>query len=252
MPGKVPTQVWPVMVQSPLPQHLPDGQVQVPPTQLLPLVQSLLVQQFADGMQLLPQIFWPLGHWQAPPLQTCPPMVQAWQLLPLVPQAEVVLPAMQVVPEQQPLPHELELHTHTPPTHCWPLEQAALLPHLQPVAEQLSEVKVLQLTQPTPEEPQLEGQLEVTQLLLEQQPEQELELHWHTPLTHCWPAAHGEPEPQAQAPAAEQLSALMPQMLHEPPVWPHAPVVVPAWHWPLWQQPPLHAVRLAEPQKPVH
>jgi hypothetical protein len=245
-------QVWPVTVQSPLPQQCPDGQTQLPPEHCLPLVQSLLEQQLPDGMHEVPQIFWPEGHWQAPPEQICPPMEQVWQPLPPVPQAPVVLPGRQLLLEQQPFMQEVELHTQAPLTHCWPLAQGpGLLPHLQPLEVQLSATKLLQLTQPTPIEPQV-GKPGVTQLLDWQQPLHAFELHWHTPLTHCWPGEQGEPPPQAQAPEAEQLSALMPQIVHELPVWPQAPVVLPGWHWPLWQQPPLHALRPAAPQKLVH
>jgi hypothetical protein len=255
VPGSGVEQVWPVMVQSPLPQHFPAGQVQAPPTHCLPLVQSLLVQQFPDGMQIPLQSFCVLVHWQVAPLQICPVVLvlQSWQRLPPVPQAAFEPPPRQLLLEQQPLVQELELQTQLPLTHCWPLAQGPLLlPHLQPVALQLSAVKVLHAWQPAPLEPQLFGKLVVTQLFDWQQPAQALPLHWHTPPTHCWPGEQGSPDPQAQAPAAEQLSALMPQMLQEVPVWPQAPVVLPGWQLPLWQQPPLQAVSPAEPQNDVH
>jgi hypothetical protein len=46
----------------------PVGQTQAPPWHTeLPTVQSELVQQFDDGMQLAPQTFWPAGQVHMPP-----------------------------------------------------------------------------------------------------------------------------------------------------------------------------------------
>jgi hypothetical protein len=54
--------------------------------------------------------------WQAPSTQGSP-AAQVWQVLPPLPQAALVLPAMQTLLRQQPL-QEVELHTHWPPTHA--------------------------------------------------------------------------------------------------------------------------------------
>jgi hypothetical protein len=68
---------------------------------------------------------------QVPPRQMCPlPLVaQSVQRLPLTPQVLSPLPAAQVLPEQQPIGHEVTVQRHTPLTHCWPLPQGGLAPH---------------------------------------------------------------------------------------------------------------------------
>ena len=129
---------------------------------------------------------------------------------------------------QQPVGHEAELQTQWPPTHCWPATQAApVVPHWHtPVAEQLSATLALQVTHAAPPEPQLDVERAMQLVPLQQLLGHEVALHTHAPPTHCWPLAHGGPEPQAHAPAV-QVSALMPQPTQVAPLVPHAPVVVP-------------------------
>jgi hypothetical protein len=57
--------------------------------------------------------------------------------------------------------------------------------------------------------------------------------------------------PQRQAPPALQVSAGRPQAVQLPPPTPQALGRLPAWQLPLWQQPPLQAVRLALPHDEV-
>ena len=44
---------------------------------------------------------------------------------------------------------------------------------------------------------------------------------WQLPLTHVWPPPHGGFTPHAQAPEAEQVSALLPHAVHTAPAVPH-------------------------------
>jgi hypothetical protein len=74
---------------------------------------------------------------------------------PFVPQVEDE-GALQVVPLQQPLGHDVELQTQAPPTHCWPAAQAGLLPQRHaPLVEQLL-APMPQLTHAAPAGPHWE------------------------------------------------------------------------------------------------
>jgi hypothetical protein len=53
---------------------------------------------------------------------------QAMQVPPMGPQA-LKPGGAQVWPEQQPVVHDVELHTHEPLTHCCSLLHAAFTPH---------------------------------------------------------------------------------------------------------------------------
>jgi hypothetical protein len=68
-------------------------------------------------------------HVQLPPTQPSATFPQLAHAAPFVPQADAVGLAMQVVPEQQPLGHELASHTHWPLVQCCPDEHERPLPH---------------------------------------------------------------------------------------------------------------------------
>jgi hypothetical protein len=76
----------------------------------------------------------------------------------------------QVAPSQQPLGHEVALHTHLPATHLCPAPQAAAAPHTQvPAAEQPSARVASQPTQTAPPLPQVASTCGL-QVAPEQQP----------------------------------------------------------------------------------
>jgi hypothetical protein len=144
-----------------------------------------------------------------------------------------------------------------------------VLPQTQapPALQRLARV-VLQAVQVEPDAPQADVDGDAVQVPVTppaQQPEQEVLLHWHWPLTHCWPTAQATPEPQAQVPLELQLSevatAPMLQPTHTEPPLPHwvvereAPVrqVPPAVavQQPLGQELPLHW-QVAAPPVPTH
>jgi hypothetical protein len=148
-----PTQRWPLAQTGPLPHlHAPPAQVSAPMPQLVqapppvphalvePTLQTLPLQQPVGHEVALqthapPTHAWPDTHiaplpQAQPPIDEQPsaPMPQLMHVDPPVPHAlaDVVV---QLVPEQQPLGHDFELHTHAPATHCWPGAHAAPLPH---------------------------------------------------------------------------------------------------------------------------
>jgi hypothetical protein len=75
----------------------PDGQAQAPPAagQVWPPTQSVLLQQLVDAMQVVPHSFWPDGQAQAPPATA-----QIWP-----PLQSVLL--QQLVDAMQSVPHSL-------------------------------------------------------------------------------------------------------------------------------------------------
>jgi hypothetical protein len=240
---------------------VPLGQVQAPvvpvTTHFEPGIeeQSLSLQQVPLAMQRLtrPQRYVPAAQPQVWLGRQELLLIVCWQFWQVVPRPQAVgeVPARQLVPEQQPPLHEVELHWQAPFTHCWPETQGLPRPQRQlPALLQLSALITLHAVQPTPLMPQL-ANADGKQLFDEQQPPgQELGVHWQLPLTHCCPEAQGPFAPQRQAPADEQVSALMPQTPQLRPSMPQAAGVLPGLQLPPWQQPPLQAVWLAPPQEP--
>jgi hypothetical protein len=69
-----------------------------------------------------------------PPAQIRP--AQFWQALPALPQLVLLVPGKQVVPEQQPLGHDVRSQVQTPVTQRWPAAHGPPAPHWQaPVVE---------------------------------------------------------------------------------------------------------------------
>ena len=109
-------------------------------------------------------------HLQPPAVQLSALVPQVVQVAPPVPHALVEVPALQVVPLQQPLQVTLS-QTQLPETQCRFEVQAELLPHRQtPDDEQLSAVLLLQVVQFAAPVPQLLSVGGLTQLLPLQQP----------------------------------------------------------------------------------
>ncbi len=124
------------------------------------------------------------------------------------------------VPEQQPVVHDVELHSHEPLTHCCPLLHAAFTPHWQaPMLLQLLAVKVLHTMHGEPPYPH-----ESMDRWLHVDPEQQPVLHVsaqpvHAPDAQLWPFG---------------------QLAQAPPPEPQAPSVLPVWHVVPAQQPVGH------------
>jgi hypothetical protein len=93
----------------PVPQVTADDVAHVDPEQQ-PLGQLVVLQSL-----------------QTPPAQIRP--AQSWQAAPPAPHALLAVPVRQVVPEQQPLGHDVRSHTHAPLTQRWPMPQGAPVPH---------------------------------------------------------------------------------------------------------------------------
>ncbi len=117
------------------------------------------------------------------------------------------MPVRQVVPEQQPLGHEVRSQTQAPLTQRWPVPHGAPVPHWQaPVAEQWSEAAP-QLTQALPETPQLATPAVLHVVPLQQPLLHESASQMQAPLTQRCPEAQADPAPHEQVPADEQPSA---------------------------------------------
>jgi len=68
-----------------------------------------------------------LLYWHACETQLLP--MHDLQVVPPVPHAELLVPATQLFPMQQPLGQETLSQTQLPPTQCLPVAQAGVLPH---------------------------------------------------------------------------------------------------------------------------
>jgi hypothetical protein len=211
-----------------------------------------LLQALGGTHALPPQV-------QVPALQLTQLPRQVTQAPPLSPQ-KVVESAVSQMPfvSQQPetAPHEATVHLQVPFEQVKPLPQGGLVPHWQPPLTQVSAIgtgePALQFRQVPPLAPQEPASVTVTQVVPEQHPvEHELELHTQFPPTHCWPAAHAGPLPQAHVPLL-QLSAVEPQLPQIPPSIPQAPVVFPVWQALSSQHPVGHAAPVQRQVPPTH
>jgi hypothetical protein len=142
---------------------------------------------------------------------------QAVQPTPSIPQLENP-DWTQVFPWQQPLGHDVELHTHFEPRQTWPALHCGLPPQLQaPPDEQLSDLAMSHEEQAPPPAPQVprDGVSHVA------------------PTQH--PLAHVSEQPSQTL--LTQFALLGHVLQSEPPV-PHAPGLLPCWHWLLLSQQP--------------
>jgi hypothetical protein len=128
---------------------------------------------------------------------------------------------MHVVPEQHPLGHEVALQAHTPSKQICPETQAGRLPHVHAPSVQPSPM-MPQLAQVPPVGPHSVGDCVVQTLPAQQPVRHDVALQMHAPAEHCCPVAHGVVFPHWQTPDAEQLSAVIPQLVHAPPAVPQA------------------------------
>ena len=198
----------------------------------------------AQGAPLVPQLQAPFRHWSAVVNE------HAVQVAPLVPQAEGA-GVVQTPPWQQPLGHDVALHTQAPSLHCCPLGHGApVVPQLQPpLARQVLAVEDEQLPHATPPVPQVRGNAgPVVHTPFLQQPfGHDVALHTQAPSLHSCPLGHGAPVvPQLQPPLARQVLAVEDEQLPhatppDPQVRGNAGLVV---HTPFLQQPFGHDVSL--------
>lgn len=170
-----------------------------------------------------------------------------------------------MLPLQQPLGHEVALHTHPFPVHCWPTAHCDPPLHVHPPAVHPLAIVVSHVVQAPPPAPQLvtEGTSHVDP---EQQPDAHVCAHdWHTPLTHESPpghAAHAAPfVPHEEGdsdwygthvvPLQQPAEHELPSHTHLPPThscpepqaWPVPQVHTPAVH----ASPEGHAAQAAPP-----
>ncbi len=172
-----------------------------------------------------------------------------------------------MLPLQQPLGHEVALHTHPLPVHCWPTAHCAPPLHVHAPAVQPLATVVLHVVHAPPPAPQL-----VTEGTSHVDPEQQPDVHvcehdWHTPLTHASPpghAAHAAPlVPQEEddsdwygthvVPLQHPAEHEFPSHTHLPPTHscpvPHA-APVPQVHTPLVHESPDGQAAQATPPVP--
>jgi len=145
---------------------------------------------------------------------------QSAQMSPFLPQLMAVFPGSQVLPLQQPVPHDVASQVHAPLTQCCPEGQASAPPQVQTPAVQVSAV-MGQVKHACPAMPQSAAVVRVTQLLALQQPAQLVASQTQpTPVTQCWPVPQAGPPAQVQAPAVQPSAS---SGLHDTQACPPAP-----------------------------
>jgi hypothetical protein len=153
---------------------------------------------------------------------------------------------LHVVPEQHPLPQEVESHTQLPLWHRCPAAQAGPPLHVHaPSAEQPSPLEPHAVQVP-PATPQVDDEADMHTLFAQHPAGHEAALQTQVEPTQSRPAVHAGPPPHEQAPAV-QPSALAPHVEQEPPPVPHAPTDG-GVHVDPEQQPPGQVV----PLQPAH
>jgi hypothetical protein len=130
-----------------------------------------------------------------------------------------------VVPEQQPIGHDVASHTQAPPLQRWPAPHTGPEPHAQLPFAHRSACVASQATQATPLVPHV-AVAGVRHVLPEQQPlGHDVASHTHTPPLQRWPTAHIAPAPHAHAPALQRSARTVSHATHAPPAVPHAAVL---------------------------
>jgi hypothetical protein len=136
--------------------------------------------------------------------------LHVWQLAPPVPQAASVFPGWQLLLLQQPIGHEVALHTQFPPWQSWPMEHApAIAPHTQTPAALQASVVPMHVIHTFPPAPQALALVAVTQVEPMQHPVQpDVVLQTHCPLMQRLPDPQAALVPHRHVPA-EQWSAVL-------------------------------------------
>jgi hypothetical protein len=164
----------------------------------------------------------PLPHVQAPAAQ--PSAFSASHALQAAPDAPqvVVESVLQMLPEQQPLAHEVAPHTHAPPTHRCPAPHEGPVPQAHAPPLQVSALVASQVAQPPPAVPHALTVGAVHTLPAQQPLGHEVASHTHAPPTHRCPAPHGAPAPHTHAPFLHVSAFCGSHAPHAPPAPPHA------------------------------
>ncbi len=205
----------------------------LPARQVLPLQQP--AQEVESQRHAPPEHTWPLAH--AAPLPHWHPLLpqlsarvalQAEQVTPPVPQAEVVPGSRQLVPEQQPA-QVSGSQVQAPLVQISPAPQGALVPQRQLPLPQLSAEVALQVPQVPPAVPQAETVLPGLHWLpLQQPPAQLVESQTQVPVVQAWPVAQAWLLPHWHWPLTHESETVAPQVLQAAPPMPQADTVLPA------------------------
>jgi len=158
---------------------------------------------------------------------------------PPVPHEELLVPATQFAPAQQPPGQETLSQTQLPARHRLPAAQAGPLPHWQlPMVEQPSAVRLSHAMQVPPPSPQV-ASARAWQVPLAQHPSgQVVALQTQVPPEQMLPAPHAAPFPQVQEPVtgSHASAVLLEQARQALPATPHL-AKVGALQAPFTQQP---------------
>jgi hypothetical protein len=204
--------------------------VTVLPATHAPAAQHPVGHDVPSQTQVLATQRWPGEQASAVPQRQVPVAEQlsdrashVTQVAPAFPQ--VATPRLaQVAPAQQPLGHEVASQMQRPPTQRWPPAQALPAPQEQtPAALQPSALVTSHATQAPPLTPQVPSAV-MLQVVPAQQPfEQEVASHTQAPAWQRCPLWQAASLPQRQAPASEQVSAVVgSQLTHIAAAVPHA------------------------------
>jgi hypothetical protein len=180
-------------------------------------------------------------------------VVHGWHMRPPCPHCAAVGGVLHVLPAQQPLGHDAEVHLHWPCTHTCPEGHGTLVPHMQVPPAQVS-AAAPQSVHAMPFGAHCKALVTTHVVPLTQQPLQpEVALQTHAPPTHFVPTAHGPPvEPQTHAPLA-QVSAAPPmvQSWQVRPMVAHCVPLSVVWHRPFLQHPVAQLVALQPEHMPA-
>jgi hypothetical protein len=141
---------------------------------------------------------------------------------PPAPHMAVVLPGSHWLPLQQPVGHDVWLHTHAPPTHTCPAPHTAPVPHSQTPALEQPFALDPHWTHPAPPVPHAPAEGVSHTLPLQHPVGHELALHTQAPATHAWPAVHAGPLPQEHVPSVQPSEAVAEHAVQLAPLTPHA------------------------------
>jgi hypothetical protein len=197
--------------EPPEPQLATDAAVHTAPLQQ-PLGQ--LTPSHAPPVHTPPVQLWPAAHEGLEPQRHWPVAEQrlafvgshAMQESPPAPQLASSR-GLQVLPEQQPVGHEVASQTHRPPTHRWPPAHASPGPQPQPPLAHESARWMLQEEQAPPIAPQLESDIALQVWPTQHPPGQDVASQTHAPPRHRWPVPQGTPAPHWQKPVAPHSPA---------------------------------------------
>jgi hypothetical protein len=164
---------------------------------------------------------------QAPAVQVSP-AGHAAHALPALPQAPALFPGWQLLPAQQPDPHEMASHTHAPFRHCCPEAHDAPVPQVHsPAVEHPSDVSGAQVPQVPPGGAHVFSESGVQMVPLQQPLGQDVASHLQVLSEQCSPGLHDGPAPHWHAPLPEHVSASVgSQAKHVAPPAPHVAMLL--------------------------